>query len=441
MTDSATRISFASGGACAGEGALSTLLLTRDCSQSIAFDLPSTLKRSEWFVPVSDSVPQPERVIAWVPALATRASRSNWSHMRQPHLRRAVALAGSLCGLHLVAPQRRARASRGARGQGNALSLGLCFVSPVGGGRATPCLLPRLLSHAVKRFVSRRVVASSALEPSPLTSAPILFGGQWEGMADRRAARDDSTARGGARRGARGRESAGTAPALARVLVSAPSPPAAGVPAEGAEPEDGGCLREDPPGDAPSAVGGCATACDRQRHDCSHGQSDHTLSRSERGVFRCARVRPRLRRTGGTSGSTSAPAPGSTGLAEPLTGDKTSACARLDVVCEGAYRSPLTAATLAAGAPGRRSGRLRRPRTRGHAVGGEHDGHGRPGRRPPRWTRVARTPVTAEAPDKRHRVDNISIVFTTAACRPQPVSSATETMERIVISPARRMMR
>ena len=82
MTDSATRISFASGGACAGEGALSTLLLTRDCSQSIAFDLPSTLKRSEWFVPVSNSVPQPERAIAWVPALATRASRSNWSHMR-----------------------------------------------------------------------------------------------------------------------------------------------------------------------------------------------------------------------------------------------------------------------------------------------------------------------------------------------------------------------
>ena len=368
--------------------------------------------------------------LRWQPERVDRIGRT----CAQPHLRRAVALAGSLCGLHLVAPQRRARASRGALGQGNARSLGLCFVSPVGGGRATPCLLPRLLSHAVKRFVSRRVVASSALEPSPLTSAPILFGGQWEGMADRRAARDDSTARGGARRGARGREPAGTAPALARVLVSALSP-------EGAEPADGGCLREDPPGDAPSAVGGCATACDRQRHDCSHGQSDHTLSRSERGVFRCARVRPRLRRTGGTSGSTSAPAPGSTGLAEPLTGDKTSACARLDVVCKDAYRSPLTAATLAAGAPGRRSGRLRRPRTRGHAVGGEHAGHGRPGRRPPRWTRVARTPVTAEAPDKRHRIDDISIIFTTAACRPQPVSSATETMERIVISPARRMMR
>ena len=51
-----------------------------------------------------------------------------------------------------------------------------------------------------------------------------MFGGQWEGMADRRAARDDSTARGNARRGARGREPAGTAPALARVLVSALSP-------------------------------------------------------------------------------------------------------------------------------------------------------------------------------------------------------------------------
>ena len=46
-----------------------------------------------------------------------------------------------------------------AAGCGNALSLRLCFVSPAGGGRATPfaCLLPRLLSLAVKRLVSRRV--------------------------------------------------------------------------------------------------------------------------------------------------------------------------------------------------------------------------------------------------------------------------------------------